>query len=167
MRSMRLKKREIKDTSLLKEILDTCRVVRVGTLDQEGIYIIPLNYGYEWENPGKDSSKLKLYVHSAKEGRKSEAFAQRQEVSFEIDKEQGIIRGDYSCSYSFAFQSIMGQGIIRKISDTEEKKKALSLLLEHMEPGCKIAFSEKMLEAADAYCIEADWFTGKERKPAL
>ena len=29
MRSMRLKKREIKDTSLLKEILDTCRVVRV------------------------------------------------------------------------------------------------------------------------------------------
>ena len=39
MRTMRREKREITDISALKEILDTCRVVRIGTLDEEGVYI--------------------------------------------------------------------------------------------------------------------------------
>lgn len=167
MRTMRREKREITDISALKEILDTCRVVRIGTLDEEGIYIVPVNYGYEWEEAPGEKPVLKLYIHSAKEGRKADAFARRQEVSFELDKEVGVIRGDYSCSYSFAFQSIMGQGNIRKLSDLEEKKRGLTLLMEHMEPGCSISFTDEMLAAADVYCIEASWYTGKERKPAL
>ena len=142
-------------------------MVRIGTLDEEGVYIVPVNYGYEWEEAPGEKPVLKLYIHSAKEGRKADAFARRREVSFELDKEVGVIRGDYSCSYSFAFQSIMGQGNIRKLSDLEEKKRGLTLLMEHMEPGCSISFTDEMLAAADVYCIEASWYTGKERKPAL
>ena len=75
MRAMRREKREITDISALKEILDTCRVVRIGTLDEEGVYIVPVNYGYEWEEAPGEKPVLKLYIHSAKEGRKATAFA--------------------------------------------------------------------------------------------
>ena len=47
MRKMRLHKREIHDPSLIKDILDECDVVRLGLHDEEGMFIVPVNYGYE------------------------------------------------------------------------------------------------------------------------
>ena len=37
MREMRLKKREITDPEILREILESCEVVRIGAMDEEGI----------------------------------------------------------------------------------------------------------------------------------
>ena len=45
MRKMRLHKREIHDPSLIKDILDECDVVRLGLHDEEGMFIVPVNYG--------------------------------------------------------------------------------------------------------------------------
>ena len=49
MREMRLAKREIQEKKRLIEILDQAKVLHIGTVDQEGIYIIPVNFGYEWK----------------------------------------------------------------------------------------------------------------------
>lgn len=38
--------------------------------DEEGMYIVPLNFGYTYEE-----DVLKLYFHSAGEGRKVDALA--------------------------------------------------------------------------------------------
>ena len=46
MREMRLKKREITDPEILREILESCEVVRIGAMDEEGMFIVPMNYGY-------------------------------------------------------------------------------------------------------------------------
>lgn len=161
MKPMRLTKREIKDKETLQQILKECRVLRIGTMDEDGIYIIPMNYGYEWQ----EGELPRFYVHSAREGRKVRAFCAREEVSFELDREGGIIKGDYACSYSFAFQSIMGGGKIRLVTDGEEKLRGLTCLMEHMEPGKKLNFTKEMTEAVHVYCIEAGWLTGKERRP--
>ncbi len=37
MREMRLKKREITDPEILREILESCEVVRIGAMDEEGM----------------------------------------------------------------------------------------------------------------------------------
>lgn len=47
MREMRLKKREITDPEILREILESCEVVRIGAMDEEGMFIVPMNYGYD------------------------------------------------------------------------------------------------------------------------
>ena len=73
MRQMRLEKREIKDPAELEKVLDACKVVRIGTMDAEGMFIVPVNFGYEF---CQKERSLKLYIHSAKEGRKAEAFAE-------------------------------------------------------------------------------------------
>ena len=40
MRQMRLEKREIKDPAELEKVLDACKVVRIGTMDAEGMFIV-------------------------------------------------------------------------------------------------------------------------------
>ena len=49
MREMRLHKREIRDPEIIREILEECGVVRLGTRDEEGMFIVPVNYGYEFD----------------------------------------------------------------------------------------------------------------------
>ena len=158
---MRLAKREIAEKKKLMEILDQTEVLRIGTMDREGIYIVPVNYGYTWE----EGEPLRFYIHSAKEGRKVRAFAAREDVGFELDLECGVIRGTYTCSYSYAYQSITGTGKIRLLEDPEEKKQGLSRILEHMAPEAELCFSPEMLQAVNVYCLETASLKGKERKP--
>ncbi len=162
MRGMRLYKREITEPEELREVLELCDVVRIGAMDEEGMFIVPMNFGYEFkEKNGKCS--LKLYLHGAKEGRKAEAFANNPNVAIEMDCGHEIIRGDYACSYSFAFRSIMGNGVIRRIDDIGEKRYGLELLMNHMEPGAKIQFLPEMMDRTLVYCIDVTEFTGKRR----
>ena len=42
---MRLSKREITDMAVIREILEECDVVRLGLKDDEGMFIVPVNYG--------------------------------------------------------------------------------------------------------------------------
>ena len=42
---MRLKKREVKEKADLRRILDSCQVVRIAVWDQEGPYLVPVNFG--------------------------------------------------------------------------------------------------------------------------
>ena len=65
MREMRLKKREIHDKTILREIIEACDVVRIGLKDEEGIFIVPMNYGYDLDESG-EALKLTLYIHGAK-----------------------------------------------------------------------------------------------------
>ena len=109
MREMRLKKREITDPEILREILESCEVVRIGAMDEEGMFIVPMNYGYDVrEEDG--TLHVCLYLHGAKEGRKAAAFAADPRVAVEMDYNHEVITGDYTCAYSYAYRSIMGNG---------------------------------------------------------
>lgn len=162
MRAMRLQKRAVTEYEDLKEILEACQVVRIGAVDEEGLFIVPVNFGYEFfENSGE--MHLKLYIHSAREGRKAEAFSKSPDVALEMDCEQGILRGAYACDYSFAYFSLMGNGAIRPVTEEAEKIYGLRLLMQHMEPKAKLEFLPQMLERVHVYCIEVKSFSGKRR----
>ena len=140
MREMRLKKREITDPEILREILESCEVVRIGAMDEEGMFIVPMNYGYDVrEEDG--TLHVCLYLHGAKEGRKAAAFA-----------------------YSYAYRSIMGNGTITEVTDPEVKKKGLEKIMAHIAPEAKIAFLPEMVERVAVWRIDIDTFTGKERR---
>ncbi|WP_243117476.1 hypothetical protein [Muricomes intestini] len=46
---MRRKEREIKEREDILHVLDTCKVIRIAMHDEEGIYILPLNFGYTYK----------------------------------------------------------------------------------------------------------------------
>ena len=163
MRPMRLHKREITDPEILREIIEECDVVRIGASDSDGIFVVPVNYGYDlsFQNGKAD---LKLYIHGAGEGRKAEAFASNPLVAVEMDRMVSVISGDYTCSYSYSYRSIMGNGKVRRAADEQEKVYGLTKIMEHMAPGAEIEFSPAMLERTEVFCIEMGKFTAKERK---
>lgn len=163
-RPMRLKKREVTDEEALRQILEDCDVVRVGTFDEEGMFVVPLNYGYEFEITDAGEKKLCIYFHSATEGRKVEAFAKNEKVAIELDCDHRVIKGDYTCAYSFAYRSIMGNGTIRLLKEREEKLKALDHIMHHMAPDAQVKFEDQMIERVNLYCIEVERFTGKMRQ---
>ena len=163
MREMRLKKREIHDKTILREIIEACDVVRIGLKDEEGIFIVPMNYVYDLDESG-EALKLTLYIHGAKEGRKAEAFSMEPAAAIEMDCMHEIITGDYTCSYSYAYRSIMGSGTVHELTDEQEKIHALARIMEHMAPGVEIEFRSEMLERTGVYRIDVTHFTGKERK---
>lgn len=130
MREMRLKKREITDPEILREILESCEVVRIGAMDEEGMFIVPMNYGYDVrEEDG--TLHVCLYLHGAKEGRKAAAFAADPRVAVEMDYNHEVITGDYTCAYSYAYRSIMGNGTITEVTDPEAEKKGLEKIMAH------------------------------------
>ena len=55
---MRRKDREVTGRENLEAILAACPIMRIGLVDEEGIYVVPVNYSYEYE--GDD---LVLYFH--------------------------------------------------------------------------------------------------------
>ena len=157
MRKMRLQKREITDSKELRKILDKCEVVRIGTTDSEGMFIVPVNFGYEFQ---EDERHLTLYIHSAKEGRKAETFASCPQVAVEMDCDHRLIRGADSCSYSYAYSSIMGNGTICQVTDEEEKIVGLSCLMDHLGGG-KTPIRPETLGNVAVYRIDVHTFTGK------
>lgn len=159
MRKMRLQKREVTGRKELLDIVAACDTVRIGMTDEDGMFIVPVNFGYEW----KENGELLLYFHSAKEGRKVDALKKNPSVAFEMDCGHRMIRGDYACSYSLAYQSIMGKGSVRLVTDAEEKAYGLHLLMDHMAPGAQASFAEEQKERVNVYCIEIQEFTGKQR----
>ena len=42
--------REIEDVQDMIDIIDRCEVLRLGMYDDGEIYILPMNYGYTYEN---------------------------------------------------------------------------------------------------------------------
>ena len=49
---MRRKDREVTDIEKIKEILDACKVSRIGLMDQGKVYIVPMNHATAWRMAG-------------------------------------------------------------------------------------------------------------------
>ncbi len=162
---MRLTGREVKSPAQLREIVEACQTVRVALTDEEGPFIVPMSFGYDWADPqeGDGEPRLALWVHSATAGRKSEAFALEPRVAIEMDVQNGVISGTFACAYSYAYQSIMGMGCVHRIQSPDMKRYGLSRIMEHLAPDAEPGFTDQALARCDIYCIDVESFTGKQR----
>ena len=164
MRPMRLVNREVKNPGQLRAIVDACQTVRIALADEEGPFIVPMSFGYDWADPeGDGNPRLALWVHSAKEGRKADVFATEPRVAIEMDVQEGVITGTYACAYSYAYRSIMGMGTVHKIQGADMKRYGLSRIMAHLAPDAEPGFTDQALARCDIYCIDIESFTGKQR----
>lgn len=156
---MRRAEKEVKDLEQLEEILRDCNTVRIGTQDAEGMFIVPVNYGYDLTE-----GQLTLYLHSAREGRKAAAFRRGGAVAFEMDCGHQLMTAEQACSYSCAYRSIMGSGTIRELTEPQEKYEALNAIMRHMT-GRNWEIPEPAVARVSVFAIWAERWTGK-RSPA-
>ena len=155
---MRSKDREVTDIQELLSIVEECRICHVGLLDDKGVYIVPLNYGFEYVN-----KQLILYFHSAQVGRKIDAIIKNPNVCVEMDCDHRLIEGEKACDFSFGFKSIIGNGVATILSNYDEKLKGLSLLMKH-ETQKEYAFDENMVNHVSVIKVIVNEFSGKYHK---
>jgi len=79
---MRRKDREITDNSEIEKIIGKAICCRIGLVDNDEPYIVPVCFGYE---------RNTIYFHSALEGRKVELIKKNNKVCFEIDTDLEIL----------------------------------------------------------------------------
>ena len=69
-------------------IIDKCKILRLGLFDKDYPYVVPLLYGYEYAD-----SRLVFYMHSAKEGHRLALIADNPLVCVELDGDAELISG--------------------------------------------------------------------------
>lgn len=160
MRPMRRKDRQI-GLEQIKAIVEECHVLRVGLFDGTYPYIVPVNFGYEWQE-----DTLIAYIHGARQGKKLDCIKKYPQITIELDQKHQLIDGGLEAArYSYGYQSVMGFGIAEILSDPAEKRRALALLMRH-ETGKELAFfhqiSEKQLLGTAVIKLTLTAISGKE-----
>jgi len=155
---MRRKDREVTGESELREILEECKVCRVAMQDRDGLYVVPLNFGYFYQD-----GKLTLYFHCASQGRKLDAIRENDSVCIEMDCDHRLQSGAAACNYTFGFKSIIGSGAAHPVEDPAEKMEGLRCIMRHMT-GKEFNpddFKTEMVQAVTVVRIDVMNFTGK------
>ncbi len=154
---MRRKDREVTEPAELLKIIQECKVCRLAMQDEQGLYIVPLNFGYEF-----DGGNLTLYFHSAKEGRKIDILSHAPAVAFEMDCDHQLVASDIACRNGYAYKSIIGNGNASLIDDIDEKIKGLSLMMLH-QTGKEWEMTAQAASSVAVFKVTATGFTGKIR----
>ena len=122
------------------------------------MYIVPVNYGYIYEN-----EKYIFYFHGAKAGRKYELSKSSPVVGFEIDGAYELLEADVACDYSAKFQSVIGTGRLSIIGDDEEKIKGLNTLMNHISGKSEWNYSKEMIDAVAVFRLEVEKLSCKAK----
>ena len=157
MQGMTKRERQVTDPEKIREILDKGKVLHLGLSVDNEPYVVPMNYGYTWEN-----GKLVVYLHSAVRGKKLDMIRANPKVFFEIDCDLQPFEGKLPCQYGNAYSSVMGKGVAQIVEDVEEKKKAMSILMK-TQTGKDFSFEDRLVSIVAVIRIDVEEYTAKHR----
>ena len=152
---MRRKDKEITDKREIEEILRKALVCRVAMCNGESPYCVPMNFCY---------MNGSLYLHSAKEGKKLEILRRNNRVCFEVDVDVSPITEGHPCSWSMRYRSVIGKGKAVFVEDREEKREAITCLVEKIYHGYHYEPADKELDSVTVIRIEIEEMTGKRSR---
>lgn len=156
-RGITKREREVTDINEIIGILDRAKIVHVGMIDGNMPYVVPMNYGYILEN-----NTLTLYLHGATTGRKLDVISSNPNVFIEIDTDIVPFEGQKACQYGVCYSSVMGEGIAEIITDVEEKKRGLSILMK-TQTEKDFEFTDKLVSIVSVIKVTVADFTAKRR----
>jgi len=160
---LRRKEKQVTDQAVLVRMLSSEAVMRLAVNSDGQPYIVPVNFGY------RDNA---LYFHSAKEGMKIEALKQNPRVCFEVERGSEVLQAQTACGFGTRYRSIIGYGVARILESAEEKKYALSVMMEKYATGNSASgmpahagtwdFDREKLDRTLCVRIDIESMTGKQ-----
>jgi len=118
-----------------------------------------MNYGFIWNS----DDKIRLYFHSANEGRKIEIIKKNPRVCFSISICDPFVAGERACNYGMKYRSVVGYGKIRIVEDNEEKLSGLNLLMDQYTGKSDWNYEDEMLKKTTVSCLEVEQISGKRK----
>lgn len=107
MTEMRRKDRRVTDEALIDSILKECGVVRIGLYDEDRIYVVPVNYGYTYED-----GRLSIYFHGGRSGHRLDCIRRKPKAGFVIDTGEMVIPAEEACDFTNHYHSIIGSCLL-------------------------------------------------------
>lgn len=149
MREMRRQDRRITDPAMICAVLDKCRTLHLGLVEDGRVYIVPLNYGWTEEN-----GRYILYAHSAAEGRKIDLIRGGADVGFEMETGVEYFDADTACGWGNRYESIIGEGRATLLESPEEKRQALAAIMAHYSARKDYTFEDAMVNLVQVIQID-------------
>jgi len=149
---MRRKEREITDIEEIEDIINKATVCRLGLVDNDEPYIVPVCFGYE---------RNALYFHSALEGRKVEVIKKNNRVCFEMDADLEVVSAEKPCSWTMKYRSVVGVGRACILEKDEEKAHGLRLIMKQYS-GDESSLNFEKLSSVLVVRIDIESIIGKK-----
>jgi nitroimidazol reductase NimA-like FMN-containing flavoprotein (pyridoxamine 5'-phosphate oxidase superfamily) len=151
---MRRSEKEVTDRREIDAIIADAKVCRVGLVDKDEAYIVPMNFGY---------SEGSLWFHCALEGRKMRLIERTGKACFEIDIDEGLVLDKDANKCSNKFKCVMGTGRIGMVTSAEERAKGIEVLMRHYHPG-EYSVSEMCMGKTAVIKLEIEHISCKVNK---
>ena len=110
------------DPQILDDIFTTGKYMSLALCRNNEPYIVTLSYGY-------DRKKHALYCHCSRKGLKLDFIRDNNRVCGTVILDCGYIQGECGQPY----RSVVFRGTATEVHDIDEKKHAMSVLLNHLE----------------------------------
>ena len=157
MMKMRRSEREVTDAAKIDGIIRRCECVRLGFVDGDEAYIVPVNFAL-----AEEDGKRVFYIHGAQEGRKAALVREKGRCSFEMDCSHEVLSAEEACDYSYYYQSVMGKGNIAFVDDLAKKAAALNLIMGQYSGKSNWNFPDIMLQRTGILRLEVTDISAKE-----
>ena len=158
---MRRAECEVTDIGEILGIVSRAKILRLGLFDEEFPYVVPLHYGYEYQD-----GTLIFYMHSAKEGHKLDLLKKNPRVCVELDCDILFDSGGEvpcRCGAHSEFSSVIGRGFAEIVSDEREKIRGLERLMS-TQTGRSYAIDAQMAATVAVIKVTVKDFTAKAKR---
>jgi nitroimidazol reductase NimA-like FMN-containing flavoprotein (pyridoxamine 5'-phosphate oxidase superfamily) len=148
--------RQITDRDQMLAVLRGGKYATIALCRGDEPYVVTLNYGY-------DQANNCLYFHSAQRGLKIDFLSANARVCATVIEDRGYVDG--RCSHKY--RTVVFWGRMKVVEDLAEKKRALSILIRHLESHPE-GMETKLKSAEEAYGkvavlrLDISEMTGKE-----
>ena len=149
---MRRKEKLILDRGSIDRIINQSDICHLSCCQGDLPYSIPISFGYDGEV---------VFIHTASTGKKITIFETNPRVCLVFVSRADILsHPDRACKWSFAFSSVIAEGKIHEITDTDKKATALNQIMSHYS-GREWDLPEKDLVGTRVWKITLETLTGK------
>lgn len=140
----------------IKALFESAKVGRLGCVKQNGYpYVVPMHFVY---------LNHKIYMHGLPKGQKIDILKSNPKVCFEIDEMISLLDKDVEnpCDVNTEFNSIILQGEATIVDNFDEKKEALSKIVEKFTPHLRYKeLPENMINGTAVIRIDIEEFVGR------
>lgn len=155
--TMRRNDKLIGDRAELDRILNEAKVVRLGLVDGDRPYVVPLNFAHEGDV---------LWFHCAATGHKLDCLRANPAVCIEADRFIALKVGPSACgTWTSHYESVIGFGSGKIVDDDAEKRAGLTAIMRKYSGRDDWEFDAATFKKTVVVRVTLESLTGK-RSPA-
>ncbi len=143
------------DPNLIEKIIRKCDICFVGVVTPDNLpYVIPMNFGFHNNT---------IYLHSAPNGKIIDCLENNPNVcvTFSTDHKLAFQHPEVACSYRMKSKSVMAFGKVSFISDLDQKREALNIIMSQYSDK-NFIYNDPAVQNVKIWIIPVDKITCKE-----